>query len=290
MRIAGSGGRELTIGEGSARLMGIVNVTPDSFSDGGLFLDPEVAVDHALQLVDEGADILDLGAESTRPGHDIVDDDEQLRRLMPVLTRVRERLPDVLISVDTTRAKVAATSLEAGADWVNDTLALQGDPELGAVVAAAGCPIVLMHRFDPPRGANDDAGGRAVVEQIAATLIRRVEAAVACGIAENSILLDPGIGFGTRHEDNHAIHAHLDVLRRLGRPLLVGSSRKSFLGAITGKDPADRLCATAASVATLALGGVEILRVHDVAAMRDVVRVVDAFREAGARLDEVRDR
>lgn len=291
MRIAGAdSARGLTVGleAGVTRLMGIVNVTPDSFSDGGRHADCDSAVAHGLRLLAEGADVLDIGGESTRPGHEVVSDAEQIRRVVPVLTALRDQAPTAILSVDTTRAPVARAALDAGADWVNDTLAFQADPDLAPLVAERGCPVVLMHRFDPPRTSlpvEDTPPSNAVAGLI--TGLRAATArAEAAGISRDRIILDPGIGFGTRHADNVAIHAGLEAIRAAcPLPLLVGSSRKSFLGWLTDReDPADRLCATAASVATLALGGVEILRVHDVAAMRDVVRVVDAIRAAGATL------
>lgn len=267
----------LSLGVGTTRLMGVLNVTPDSFFDGSRPQGVDASVAHGLQLVAEGADILDIGGESTRPGHAPVSDAEQLERILPVLRTLRPQV-EVPISIDTTRAAVAAAALEEGADWINDTSALLHDPELASVAAQADCPLVLMHRFEPPRDADRDTPGPQVVQQIAAALNQAMERAEAAGVARERILLDPGVGFGTLPEDNLYIHSCLQPLRALGRPLLYGTSRKSFLGTITGKPTEDRLHATAASVACLALQGVEVLRVHDVAAMRDVVRVADAIR------------
>ena len=276
MLIRAPGDRDLSVGEGRTRLMGILNVTPDSFSDGGHYLTPETAVNHGLRLVAEGADVLDVGGESTRPGHQRVTADEQMKRILPVIAALAEQIP-VPISVDTTSALVASAALEAGAHWINDTSALQRDPELGAVAAAHGCPLVLMHRFEPPR----QASGRVLLEAISTHLEAAVQRAQRAGIARDRLLLDPGIGFGTAMGDDPAILAHLPGLRRLGLPLLVGPSRKSFLGHLTGRGADERVYATAAAVATMALQGVEVVRVHDVAAMRDVVVVVDAIRAAG---------
>jgi len=175
-------------------------------------------------------------------------------------------------------AEVAVAALAAGADWVNDTSALQRDPELAAVIAAHACPVVLMHSFDPPRAAGSASVGAAVVAEIVRSLEGRLRAAATAGIAPEQILLDPGIGFGTLADDNVAICGHIAELRQLGRPLVVGPSRKSFLGHLTGRDTGDRLIATAACVAILANAGVDLVRVHDVAEMMDVVRVVDAIR------------
>lgn len=265
---------------GRTRLMGVLNVTPDSFSDGGRYLDPTAAIAHGLRLVEEGAEILDIGGESTRPGHEPVSAAEQRRRIIPVIRALAGQIP-VPISVDTTSAEVAAAALEAGAGWINDTSALRHDPELGAVAAVHGCPLVLMHRFEPARTRDaEPAPGAALVERIATELSRAVDRARAAGVAIEQILLDPGLGFGTAMEDNPYILACLPRLRRLGRPLVVGPSRKSFLGHLTGKGADERVFGTAAAVATIALQGVEVVRVHDVAAMADVIAVADAIRRA----------
>ncbi len=282
MRIASPHGRSLALGGGRTQLMGVLNVTPDSFSDGGRFVDSQVAVAHAEAMVEAGASILDLGAESTRPGHAEVPAAQQLERLMPVLDALRPRI-DVPISIDTTRAEVAATALAAGADWINDTTALSADADLAAVVAEHRCPVVLMHRFAPARTpAATPPAGRRLAEVVAQQLAAAADRAQAAGIAKEAILLDPGIGFGTTAEDCVALLAHVDALRAAGFPLVVGPSRKSFLGQLTGREVEARLAGTAAAVACLALGGVEIVRVHDVAEMRDVVTVSDAVRTAEA--------
>ena len=273
-------GAAFSVGTGRTGLMGILNVTPDSFSDGGRFLDAGAAIAHGLELLAQGADVLDLGAESTRPGHEKVPGDEQLRRLLPVVQGLR-RQTDAPLSIDTTRAAVAAAALDAGADWINDTSALQEDPELVDVVARRGCTVVLMHRFDPPRRDGDSPAGRALVEHVATALESRARFAVDRGVDPDRILLDPGLGFGTLFEDNLALMADTGPFRRLGKPLLFGPSRKSFLGRMTGKEPAERVFGTAAAVAVLAMQGVEVLRVHDVGAMVDVVAVADSLRKAG---------
>ncbi len=273
-------GRTLAVGDGRTRLMGVLNLTPDSFSDGGRFADAERAVAHALAMVDAGAAVIDLGGESTRPGHAPVPALVQIERVLPVLSALRSRTA-VPISIDTTSAEVAATALGAGADWINDTSALAADPGMAEVVAERGCPVVLMHRFAPPRAPGaDPAPGRALVRGIGERLAARLAAALAHGIAAERILLDPGVGFGTLPADNVAICAHVGELRRLGRPLVCGPSRKSFLGVVTGRAVGERAFATAASVAALALAGVELVRVHDVGAMRDVAVVADAIRAA----------
>lgn len=275
-------GRRSVLGGGETRLMGVLNVTPDSFSDGGRFLDVAAAVTHAERMVEAGAAVLDVGGESTRPGHSPVPAEEQIRRVLPVLEAVRPRV-DVPISIDTTRAAVAAAALDAGADWVNDTSALGEDPDLAVLVAERRCPIVLMHRFEPPRPARSPADrAQSVLDEILATLGARIARACEAGISRERILVDPGLGFGTLFADNLTILAGIDRLRGLGRPLVVGPSRKSFLGQITGRPVHQRLWGTAGAVAALALSGVELVRVHDVAEMLDVARVADAIRRAGA--------
>lgn len=264
-------------------LMGVVNVTPDSFSDGGLFDTTDAAVARGLELIEAGANVLDLGGESTRPGYRPVPAATQLERILPVLEALRPRVA-APISIDTTLAAVAAAALDAGADWINDTSALREDPEMAAVVARHGCPVVLMHRFDPPRtGADAPPTRDSVMGAIVASLAERVAHATERGIDESRILLDPGLGFGTLSADNLVIHAHIDDLHRLGKPLVVGPSRKSFLGHLTGRPSSERLAGTAACVAALALRGVAFVRVHDVAAMRDVVIVIEAIRGAEER-------
>lgn len=280
MKIAGSHGRGLTLGEGRTRIMGVVNVTPDSFSDGGAFVDPERAIEHGLALAAEGADILDIGGESTRPGYTPTTVEEQIARTRPVIEGLR-RQTAVPISIDTTRAAVAIAALQAGADWINDTTALTEDPELAAVAVQHACPVVLMHRFDPPRDSTTTSPPQTVAESIVQDLGQRVRFATGQGIDPQRIILDPGLGFGTLFEDNLLLMADISPLRRLPFPWLVGPSRKSFIGEMTGKPASERLHGTAAAVAILAMQGVEVLRVHDVAAMVDVVKVADHLRRVG---------
>ncbi|MHC5062414.1 MAG: dihydropteroate synthase [Planctomycetota bacterium] len=279
MLIQNPGASDLELGEGRTRLMAVLNVTPDSFSDGGQFLDSAAAIEHGLSLAEAGADILDIGGESTRPGHEQVGSAEQCERILPVIRGLKDRIP-IPISVDTTQREVAAAALDAGASWINDTAALHEDEGLAELAAERGSPLVLMHRFRPARSPGVGTQGRELVQEIADHLASRMALAEAKGVQRSQIILDPGIGFGTLPEDNHAMHMHLEPLRELGRPLLYGPSRKSFLGAITGKPADQRLMATAASVACLALAGVEIIRVHDLVEMREVVDVVDAIRNS----------
>ncbi|MEO0478270.1 MAG: dihydropteroate synthase [Planctomycetota bacterium] len=270
--------------DGRTRLMGILNLTPDSFSDGGRFTEVETAVQHGLALLAAGAEVLDLGGESTRPGHDPVDAGEQCRRVIPTLTALRERT-DAVISVDTTLRAVAEAALDAGADWINDTTAFRGDPSLADLCAERGCPVVLMIRTEPAREEGSEPSGRALITALRDRMRVAADGAERRGIDRDRIVLDPGVGFGLAARDNVDVHAFVDDLRSLGYPLLVGASRKRFLGHLTGRPTEERVYATAASTAALALCGVEFLRVHDVAPMRDVVAVCQAIRER--RVEEV---
>ncbi len=242
--------------------MGIVNVTPDSFSDGGVHLQPAAAEAAARRMIEAGAAIVDVGGESTRPGSEGVSLDEELARVLPVL----ERLTDIPVSIDTAKAEVARRALELGAELVNDVTALRGDPELAGVVADAGAYLCLMHMRGEPRTMQRDPHYRDVAGEVAAFLEERLEAAVAAGVAEERICLDPGIGFGKTTEQNLELVRRLEVIVALGRPVLVGFSRKSSLGKIIG-DPDARTGTAAASVgAALAAfeRGASIFRVHDV--------------------------
>ena len=283
-----SDGRRLTLDArpGRARVMGIVNVTPDSFSDGGRFLDPRRAVDQALALADAGADLLDLGAESTRPGGGVygagaaaVAADEEWRRLEPVLAALRPQtaLP---VSVDTRKGEVARRALATGADLVNDVSAL-ADPALADAVAAAGCPVVLMHsRGETATMQRQAVYGDAAAEvgdELAAALAR----AEAAGIDRRQTLLDPGLGFAKTAAQSLLLLARLDLLAALGRPLVVGASRKSFLGAVSGvEEPARRLACSLAAAQWASGRGAAVLRVHDVAATVEALAVLRALTAA----------
>jgi dihydropteroate synthase len=260
-------------------LMGIVNATPDSFSDGGRFLDPDAAVAHALRLEEEGADLVDLGGESTRPGAPGVPVEEELRRVVPVVERLRARGFGLPISIDTTKGAVARAALAAGADLVNDVTALS-DPDLGRAAAEAGAPVVLMHT----RGTPADMQSHAVYGDVAREVARELEAALAradaAGIPREHTVLDPGIGFAKTPAQNVELLARVGELRALGRPILVGPSRKSFIGKLTGASPLERLPGTLAALTACVLAGVELLRVHDVAAGRQAALVAAAIRDA----------
>ena len=254
-------------------VMGVVNVTPDSFSDGGVNAEPVAAVATARRMVAEGATIVDVGGESTRPGAEGVSADEELRRVVPVL----EELRDVPVSIDTSKAEVASRALELGAELVNDVTALRGDPGLAGVVADGGAFLCLMHMRGEPRTMQDDPRYADVVAEVARFLDERLTFAVAQGIPEESICLDPGIGFGKTVDHNFELLRRLDELTALGRPILVGISRKSSLGRIMG-DPDAKTGTTAASVGAAVLAyerGASIFRVHDV---REHVEALSAAR------------
>jgi len=252
-------------------VMGVVNVTPDSFSDGGVHLDPDVAAAAARRMVDEGAAIVDVGGESTRPGSEGVSADEELRRVVPVLERLGGTVP---VSIDTAKASVAARAIELGAEMVNDVTALRGDPELAGVVAGTGAYLCLMHMQGEPRTMQVDPRYDDVAVDVAAFLEKRLAFAVAEGVAEDRICLDPGIGFGKTVEHNLELVRRLDVLVSLGRPVLIGFSRKSTLARLGATDL--RSASVAAAVAAYERGAT-IIRAHDVEAHVDALNVAKAF-------------
>jgi dihydropteroate synthase len=258
----------------SPKLMGVVNVTPDSFSDGGLYLDPAAAIAHGEELIRDGADILDIGGESMRPGAEPVSEEEELRRVLPVVAGLAGG--GAPISIDTSKAAVAVAALDAGAEVVNDVTALRGDPGMAAVCAERGATVILMHMRGEPRTMQVDPRYDDVVAEVAGFLAERIEAAVAAGIEEERIWLDPGIGFGKTVEHNLELLRRLGELRRLGRPLVVGTSRKSFIGKLDTSPAGERLGGTVASTILAAAEGAEVLRVHDVAEVRQALTVASA--------------
>ena len=262
--------------------MGVVNVTPDSFSDGGQFAEVDAAVAHAARLAEEGADVLDIGGESTRPGSESVSAEEERRRVVPVIEGIRAAGVAIRISIDTSKAAVAAAAIDAGADYVNDVTALRGDPDLAGVVVDRGADVCLMHMLGSPRTMQDDPRYDDVVDEVKAFLEERMAAAVRAGIPEQRIELDPGIGFGKTVAHNLELIDRLDEIVALGRPVVLGTSRKAFLGRITGRsEPRAR---TAATLATLVLGlerGARVFRVHDVAPARDALAVAAATLARG---------
>jgi dihydropteroate synthase len=256
--------------------MGIVNVTPDSFYDGGRFCDPQTAVAHAVRLVAEGADLLDIGAESTRPGAVPVDDLEERRRLIPVVTAVAKAI-SVPISIDTSKAAVARAAIDAGAAMVNDVTALRGDPAMADVVAETGAALVLMHMQGTPETMQQAPHYDDVVGEIVQFLGERAQVAMNHGVPKDRIVLDPGLGFGKTLTQNLDLLAHLHSFVPLGFPLLVGPSRKGFIGQLTHQTVGNREWGTAAVVALAVEQGAHILRVHDVGPMKDVVSVAAAI-------------
>jgi dihydropteroate synthase len=246
-------------------LMGIVNVTPDSFSDGGRYFDPQAAVEHALSLVEEGADVIDVGGESTRPGSEPVAEDEELRRVMPVIEGIRLQSP-VPISIDTTKSRVARRAIGAGANMINDTSAGRFDPAMLDLAAGEDVPICLMHMKGTPRTMQLDPHYDDLIGEIGAFLREVIKRAQARGVRK--VIIDPGIGFGKTAQDNVAILRRLDEFAGLGAPVLVGPSRKSFIGKMLGLDIDKRLEATLATLAVAVEGGAQILRVHDVGPAR----------------------
>jgi len=255
--------------------MGVVNVTPDSFSDGGLYLDPGAAIRHGEELTEAGAAILDVGGESTRPGAEEVPVEEELRRVGPVIEGLAGG--EATISIDTSKAAVAEAALDAGAEIVNDVTALRGDPEMAALCADRGVTVVLMHMLGTPRTMQEEARYEDVVDDVKAFLAGRVEAAAAAGVREERIWLDPGIGFGKTAAHNLELLWRLSKLRELGRPLVVGTSRKSFIGKVDGSEAGERLGGTIASSVLAAAEGAEVLRVHDVAEVGQAMTVAGAI-------------
>ena len=259
----------------NVRLMGVVNVTPDSFSDGGLYLEPEAAIAHGAELADEGADVLDVGGESTRPGAEEVSVEVEVARTEPVvadLAALGHR-----VSIDTSKRAVAEAALDAGAAIVNDVTAMRADPEIGALCADRGAELVLMHMQGTPRTMQDEPTYEDVVDDVRRFLAERIEAALAAGVAEERIWVDPGIGFGKTLEHNLELLRRLGELGDLGRPILVGTSRKSFIGKVDGSGPDERIGGTIASSVLAVAAGADMLRVHDVAEAVQATRVAAAI-------------
>ena len=256
-------------------IMGILNVTPDSFSDGGKYLEPEKAIEHAKRMIEDGADIIDVGGESTRPGSDPVRLEEELQRVVPVIKEL-SKVVNVPISIDTYKSKVAEAALDAGACVVNDISAMTFDSDMVKVVKKYGASVVLMHIKGTPKNMQENPTYDNVIEEILKYLMDRVNVARDNGIKQ--IIVDPGIGFGKRFEHNIEIIRNLKVFREIGYPLLVGPSRKSFIGNILNLPPAERVEGTAAAVTACILNGANIVRVHDVKEMKRVAMVADALK------------
>ncbi|HSK99395.1 MAG TPA: dihydropteroate synthase [Rubrobacteraceae bacterium] len=270
-----------TLGPGPI-IVGILNVTPDSFSDGGAFFDPESAAERAATMLDEGADVIDVGGESTRPGSDPVSTAEEIRRVVPVVREILAERPGAVLSVDTHRVETAGAALDAGAGIVNDVTALRGDPRMAALVAGARCPVILMHMKGEPKTMQKNPLYDDVVLEVRDFLAARAESAVAAGVEPQNVILDPGIGFGKTPEHNLTLLRRLDDIVELGFPVLVGASRKSFIGGITGVERArERVAGTLATTVLAFEKGATVFRVHDVRANWEALAVARAVLGAG---------
>jgi dihydropteroate synthase len=265
-------------------VVGILNVTPDSFSDGGDFLDPEAAAMRAAAMLDEGAGMLDVGGESTRPGSDPVSQEEEIRRVVPVIERILSARPEAVISVDTYRSGTATAALEAGASLVNDVTAIRGDPRMASVIQDAGCPVILMHMQGEPKTMQKDPHYKDVVREVRDFLAERAEYAVAAGVRPEHIIVDPGIGFGKNLEHNLDLLNNLGAIVDLGLPVLIGVSRKRFMERITGVQEAKaRVSGTVAASVLAYERGATFFRVHDVRANREALAVAEAVLHTSRR-------
>jgi dihydropteroate synthase len=279
--------RTLILGEPTL-LMGVLNVTPDSFSDGGKFLDPQQAIDHALEMERGGADLLDIGGESTRPGSAGTSLETELARILPLLHALRGVLK-IPISIDTRKSEVAEAALAAGAEIINDVSGLKNDPRIAEVAARGGVPLILMHMRGEPETMQKVPFARDVMKDVSSGLRASIAVARKAGVRKSQIVIDPGIGFGKSFEQNYELLRKLPELAKLGYPLVVGTSRKGFLGATLAKDgksapPEERIWATAATVVASILGGAHIVRVHDVAEMAQVARVSDFIQGVSGKV------
>lgn len=257
-------------------IMGVINITPDSFSDGGIFFDKERAVERCMELMTEGADIIDIGGESTRPGSDPVSADEEIRRVVPVISELRKK-SEILISVDTSKAEVAREALDVGADIINDISSFRFDAEMPDLAAQKNAGICLMHMKGMPKTMQDSPCYDDVLGEVKSFLKERIEFAEARGIKAERIIIDPGIGFGKRFEDNLTLINNLAFFEALNRPILIGASRKSFIGQILNLPPEERLEGTIAAAVLSIVRGASILRVHDISAVRRAVLVAEAI-------------
>lgn len=262
--------------------MGILNVTPDSFYDGGKYYSHTSAVRRAEEIAEEGADILDVGGASTRPGSYPPSIEEEIERVIPVIKKIVKNI-DIPISIDTYHSEVARRALDIGVHMVNDVTALRGDEKMAEVVAEYNVPVILMHMKGTPLTMQQNPQYEDLMDEIIQFLKDRIDSAISAGIKEENLLIDPGIGFGKRVEDNLTIIRELKKLHILGKPLVLGPSRKSFIGKILNLPPEERLCGTAASVTVAIVNGAHILRVHDVREMRQVMKVTDAIMQVGTK-------
>ena len=266
----------------SPKIMGILNVTPDSFSDGGRYHHIDQALAQAERMLGEGADILDIGGESTRPGSEPVSAEEQINRVCPVITRLREQHPKIDISIDTMSSMVAEAAIQAGANIINDVSGSDHDPKILAVAARHDVAIILMHMQGTPKTMQDNPYYDAVVTEVKRALVQKTETALAAGVKPEKIAIDPGIGFGKRRQDNLELLAHLQALVATGYPVLLGTSRKRFMGAICNvTEPHELVTATAVTTALGVMAGVKLFRVHDVLANRQAADIAWAIKQAG---------
>lgn len=265
-------------------IMGILNVTPDSFSDGGKYTQLDSALEQVQRMVDEGVDIIDIGGESTRPGAKVISQDEQIDRVVPVVKAIRSTISKtLLISIDTTLSGVAKAALEAGADIINDISAGQGDSAILNVASDFDVPIILMHMQGTPQTMQDNPSYQHVVEEVCEALKRRVEEALAAGVKKENIIVDPGIGFGKKRQDNIDLLAHLDQIVAIGYPVLLGTSRKRFMGSLCDvSEPSELVTATAVTTALGVMSGVPLFRVHDVKENKQAIDVAWAIKQAKA--------
>jgi len=268
-------GRNCTLGQ-RTWLMGILNITPDSFSDGGLYYNKQNAVNRGLQLIEEGADILDIGGESSRPGSDPITAEEEKKRILPVLSEIRKKT-DTFISVDTTKSEVLKAALDQGADILNDISGMRFDPKMLEVASEKNIPVVIMHMKGTPKNMQKRPKYKNVIEEIKSFLKKRVKTALKTGIKKNKIIIDPGIGFGKRLKDNLIIIGNLSSFKELALPILIGVSRKSFIENLLNVTPDQRIEGTIASSLVSVLQGAHILRSHDIASLKKAVIVTEAI-------------
>jgi len=271
--------REIILGERTL-IMGILNVTPDSFSDGGRFVSPDEAVNEGIRMVAEGADILDVGGESSRPGSDPVPLEEELRRIIPVIGKLSQKV-DIPISVDTTKARVASEAIKGGAEIINDISAMRFDGQMSQVAADTGAGVILMHMRGMPKSMQTGSlDYQSLIDDIMSFLEERLRMAESSGVERERTMVDPGIGFGKTVADNMRLLKHLARFQEIGRPILTGVSRKSFIGGVIGGEPQERLEGTAAAVVISIMNGTSVVRVHDVKVMKKVVTMADAIMRA----------
>ena len=259
-------------------VMGIVNVTPDSFSDGGKFFSPEDAISHASKLISQGADIIDIGGESTRPGAEQVSETEELNRVIPVIEKIRDENPKILISIDTTKALVAEHAIEVGADIINDVSGFSFDNNMIETVARFNVPVIIMHMKGKPQNMQLNPEYKDVINEILDFFKKKIKVAIQSGINRRMIILDPGIGFGKTVEHNFELLSRLNEFNVLELPIMIGPSRKSFIGITLDLPPEDRIEGTAAAVSAGVMNGATIVRVHDVKSMKRVVKIIDKIR------------